>query len=57
MKKMFFIFAIAIANSVLISCTDIDENLENEPTSVEIFGTEGEEGHNPIEEENPANGV
>lgn len=57
MKKMLFIFAIAIANSVFISCTDVDENLENEPTSVEIFGTEGEEGHNPIEEENPTNGV
>jgi hypothetical protein len=47
MKKVFFIFVILIANSVFTSCTDIDENLENEPKKIEISATEGDDQQNP----------
>jgi hypothetical protein len=56
MKKVFFIFAILIANSVFTSCTDLDENLDNTSKKLEILATEGEDEHIPDEEEDPTNG-
>jgi hypothetical protein len=56
MKKVFLVFAILVANSVFTSCTDLDENLDNEPVKLEISATGGEEEQDPIEEEDPANG-
>ena len=56
MKKVFLLFAILLANGVFVSCTELDDNLENEPTQFETSATEGEEGHDPIEEEDPNNG-
>ena len=44
MKKVFLVFAIIIANSFFTSCTDLDDNLENEKTNSEILATDGEEG-------------
>jgi hypothetical protein len=55
MKKIFLIIAIAFANSVFTSCTDLDEDLENKPLT-EVSATDGEEGQDPEEEEDPANG-
>ncbi|WP_157812242.1 hypothetical protein [Polaribacter sp. ALD11] len=56
MKKVFLIFAILLANSVFTSCTELEESLENEPVKIETLATEGEDGQDPIEEEDPANG-
>ena len=47
MKKVFLVFAILLANSVFTSCTELDENLENESVKVEISTTEGEEEQDP----------
>ncbi|WP_170064439.1 hypothetical protein [Polaribacter glomeratus] len=44
MKKLFLIFAILLANSVFISCTDLDENEELEPIKNEILTTDGQDG-------------
>jgi hypothetical protein len=51
MKKIFLVVAILIANGVFMSCTDLDENLENNPDMLETFLSEGEDGQNPEEEE------
>ncbi len=51
MKKVFFIFAILIANSVFTSCTDLDENLENKPVKLEASATEGEDEHIPDDDD------
>jgi hypothetical protein len=58
MKKTCIIFAIVLAISIFISCTDMDENLENDPVKLEIFATGGEDGDvlEEDERENPANG-
>ncbi len=56
MKKVFLVFAILLANGVFTSCTELEDNLENEPTQFETSATEGEEEQDPIEEEDPANG-
>jgi hypothetical protein len=56
MKKLFLIIAIAFANTVFTSCTDLDEDLEIKPSKTEISATGGEEGQDPEEEEDPANG-
>jgi hypothetical protein len=58
MKKVCVLFAIIIANNVFISCTDLDENLENDLVKLEVFATGGEDGDDPEEEEeeNQANG-
>ncbi|WP_171032395.1 ETRAMP family protein [Polaribacter aestuariivivens] len=52
MKKVFLVFAILLANGVFTSCTD----LEDETTKMEILATGGEDGQDPDEEEDPANG-
>lgn len=44
MRKVFLIFAILLANSVLTACTDLDESLENQPVKSETVATEGEDG-------------
>ncbi|PQJ72319.1 hypothetical protein [Polaribacter butkevichii] len=49
MKKVCLVFAILLANSVFTSCTDLDENLENEPVKSEILVTVGEDGQDPDE--------
>jgi hypothetical protein len=56
MKKIILIIAIAFANTVFTSCTDLDEDLENKPSKTEISATGGEEEQDPDEEEDPANG-
>ena len=55
MKKVCFIFAILLVNSVFTSCTDLDDNLEKESIKLEIFATGGEDGQDPVEEEDPTN--
>ena len=45
-----------IANSVFMSCTDLDENLENNTEKLETLSTDGEDTYDPEEEEDPANG-
>lgn len=59
MKKACIIFAIVLANSIFISCTDMDENLENDPVKLEIFATGAEDGDvlEEDERENPSNGA
>ncbi|WP_157663287.1 hypothetical protein [Polaribacter sp. SA4-12] len=47
MKKVFLVFAILVANIVFTSCTDLDENLENEPVKLETLATGGEEEQDP----------
>ena len=47
MKKIFLLFAILLANGVFTSCTELDENLENEPVNLEILATGGEDEHDP----------
>ncbi|WP_189663193.1 MULTISPECIES: hypothetical protein [unclassified Polaribacter] len=56
MKKIFLVFAIVFANSVFTSCTDLDENLENEFIKLETSVTGGEDGEDFDEEEEPTNG-
>lgn len=56
MKKVFLLFAILFANIVFTSCTDLDENLENELVQLEVLVTDGEDEQDPVEEEDPANG-
>ena len=59
MKKVFLVFAILFASGVFTSCTDLDENIDNEPTKLETLATGGEDEYLPEEdeeEEDPANG-
>lgn len=56
MKKVFLAIAILLANGVFVSCTDLDDNLENQPTPFETSATEGEEEQDPEREEDPNNG-
>ena len=51
MKKVFLVFAIIIANGVFTSCTDLDENLENDPIKSELLATDGEEEQDPDEDD------
>ena len=44
MKKVFLIVAILFANSVFTSCTDVDENLDNESVNSDVLATDGEDG-------------
>lgn len=55
MKKVFLAFAILIANGVFTSCTELDENLENEPIKSEILATDGEDGQDPDEDDDDIN--
>ena len=52
MKKVFLAIAILLANGVFVSCTDLEDSTDN----LEILSTEGEDEHDPIEEEDPNNG-
>lgn len=57
MKRLFLVIAIVFANSVFTSCTDLDNNLENELISSETIVAAGEDGEDPEgEEEDPENG-
>lgn len=56
MKKVFLLIAIVFANSVFTSCTDLDESVDNETIKIETLSTEGEDGQDPVEEEDPTNG-
>ena len=56
MKKVFLLFAILLANSFFTSCTELDENLGDEPVKLEVLTTGGEEEQDPVEEEDPSNG-
>lgn len=51
MKKLFLAFAILLANGIFISCTELDENLENESTQFETSATDGEEGQDPDDDD------
>ncbi|MCH3883261.1 hypothetical protein [Tenacibaculum aquimarinum] len=51
MKKVFLVFAMLFATGVFTSCTDLDENLENEPTEVETLATGGEDSHIPDDDD------
>ena len=51
MKKVFLVFAILLTNSVFTSCTDLDENLENESVKVETLATGGEDGQLPDDDD------
>ena len=51
MKKIILIIAIAFANSVFTSCTDLDEDLENKPSKTEISATDGEDGQTPDDDD------
>ncbi|WP_158838404.1 hypothetical protein [Polaribacter sp. L3A8] len=53
MKKVCLVFAILLVNSVFTSCTDLDENLEKESIKLEVSATGGEDGQDPVEEEDP----
>jgi hypothetical protein len=53
MKKLFLVIAIVLANSIFTSCTDLDDNLENELISSETIVTLGEDGEDPEGEEEP----
>ena len=56
MKKIFLLFAILLANSVFISCTELDENLGDEPDEIEVLATGGDDEQDPVEKEDPSNG-
>ncbi len=56
MKKIFLLFAILLANSVFISCTELDENLGDEPDEIEVLATGEDDEQDPVEEEDPSNG-
>jgi hypothetical protein len=57
MKKIFLVIAIVLTNSVFTACTELEDNLENEPVGSETILTVGEEGEDPEEEEvNPETG-
>jgi hypothetical protein len=56
MKKIVVAIAILLANGAFVSCTDLDDNLENNSDNLEILSTGGEEEHDPEEEEDPNNG-
>lgn len=47
MKKLYIVFAIVLANGVFVSCTELDDNLDNEPTQFEASATGGEDGQDP----------
>ena len=47
MKKVFLVFAIVLASGVFKSCTELEDNLENEPLKSEVLATEGEEEQDP----------
>lgn len=47
MKKVILAIVILVANGVLISCTELEENLESEPTQFEASATGGEEEQDP----------
>ena len=49
MKKIVLAFVIILANGAFISCTD----LEDDNNKLEILATDGEDGQDPIEEEDP----
>lgn len=51
MKKICILFAIVLINTVFTSCTDLDENLENDPLKLETLVSGGEDGQDPEEEE------
>jgi len=49
MKKVCLVFALLLVNTVFTSCTDLDENLENEPIKSEVLTSVGEDEQDPDE--------
>ena len=51
MRNVFLVCAILFANSFFTSCTDLDDNLENELVKVEKFATGGEDEYLPDDDD------
>lgn len=53
MKKVILILIVVLSNSVLTSCTNLNDELELELQQQETFNTGDEDGHIPVEETDP----